>query len=140
MAKPLPSANRPPPANHLLAALPGEILDRVVPQLDVIPLKLKRFLHKAGEPIHEVYFPGGGFISMVTVLNDGGMVEVATVGREGVLGVSALLNGDPSPSAAMGVFLESPSKNSARSSRSLAGWSTTPWRSGIRSAKLPRRR
>jgi len=29
------------------------------------------------------------------------MVEVATVGREGVLGVSALLNGDPSPSAAM---------------------------------------
>jgi CRP-like cAMP-binding protein len=76
-------------------------LDRVVPQLDVIPLKLKRFLHKAGEPIHEVYFPGGGFISMVTVLNDGGMVEVATIGREGVLGVSALLNGDPSPSAAM---------------------------------------
>jgi len=102
MAKPLlPSANRPPPANHLLAALPGEILDRIVPELDVIPLKLKRFLHKAGESIHEVYFPGGGFISMVTVLNDGGMVEVATVGREGVLGVSALLNGDPSPSAAM---------------------------------------
>jgi hypothetical protein len=32
------------------------------------------------------------------VLNDDGMVEVATVGREGLIGVSAILNGDPSPS------------------------------------------
>jgi CRP-like cAMP-binding protein len=38
---------------------------------------------------------------MVTVLNDGSMVEVATIGREGMLGVSAVLNGDPSPAAAM---------------------------------------
>jgi len=29
------------------------------------------------------------------------MVEVATVGREGMLGTSAVFNGDPSPSAAM---------------------------------------
>jgi hypothetical protein len=41
---------------------------------------------------------GGGFVSIVMVLNDGGMVEVATVGREGLIGVSAILNGDPSPS------------------------------------------
>ena len=66
-----------------------------------MPLKLKQFLHKAGDPIREVYFPGGGFISMVTVLKDGSMVEVATVGREGMLGVSAVLNGDPSISASM---------------------------------------
>ena len=38
---------------------------------------------------------------MVTVLKDGGMVEVATIGREGMLGMSAVLNGDPSPAAAM---------------------------------------
>ena len=97
----LPTTNRPPPANQLLAALPPEVFERVAPALDVIPLELKRFLHKAGEPIHEVYFPGGGFCSMVTVLDDGSMVEVATVGREGMLGMSAVLNGDPSPSATM---------------------------------------
>src|SRR5687768_13982451 len=95
------TANRPPPANHLLAALPPNVFDRIAPTLDVVPLTLKQFLHKAGEPIREVYFPGGGFISLVTVLNDGSMIEVATVGREGVLGVSALLNGDPSPSTAL---------------------------------------
>jgi CRP-like cAMP-binding protein len=32
---------------------------------------------------------------VVTVLEDGSMVEVATVGREGMVGVSAVLNGDP---------------------------------------------
>ena len=67
----------------------------------MVPLKLKQFLHNAGEPIRQVYFPGGGFISMVTVLKDGGMVEVATVGREGMVGSSAILNGEGSTSASM---------------------------------------
>ena len=101
MAKRLPSRNRPPPANHLLAALSSEVFDRIAPSLDVVPLALKQFVHKPGERIRDIYFPGGGFISIVTVLNDGSMVEVATVGREGMIGVSAVLNGDPSPSAAM---------------------------------------
>ena len=96
MAK-LPLSANHPPANNLLAALSPDVLARVSPELDVIPLKLRQFVHKAGEPIREVYFPGGGFISIVTLLDDGGMVEVATIGREGMLGMSAVLNGDPSP-------------------------------------------
>ena len=95
------TTNRPPPANNLLAALPPNDYQRIASALDVVPLKLKEFLHKPGEPIKHVYFPGGGFASLVTVLEDGSMVEVATIGREGLLGVSAVLNGDPSPSAAM---------------------------------------
>ena len=95
------TTNRPPPANYLLAALPPKDYQRIAPTLDVVPLKLKEFLHKPGELIKHVYFPGGGFASVVTVLEDGSMVEVATIGREGLLGVSAVLNGDPSPAAAM---------------------------------------
>jgi CRP-like cAMP-binding protein len=97
----LPSSNRPPPANNLLAALPANDYARLAPTLGTTPLKLKRFLHKPGEPIDQVYFPGGGFASVVTVLKDGAMVEVATIGREGMLGMSAALTRDPSPSAAM---------------------------------------
>ena len=89
------TTNRPPPANDLLAALPPDDYQRIAPALDVIPLKLKEFLHKPGEPIQHVYFPGGGFASVVTVLEDGSMVEVATIGREGLLGVSVVLNGRP---------------------------------------------
>src|SRR5688572_18224782 len=95
------ATNRPPPANHLLAALPPDVFERLAPSLKIVPLKLKKVLHKPGEQIQEVYFPGGGFCSIVTVLDDGGMVEVATVGREGMVGMSAILNGDPSPSATM---------------------------------------
>jgi CRP-like cAMP-binding protein len=55
-------------------------------------------VHKAGEPVRDVYFPGGGFVSMLTVLEDGTMVEIATVGREGITGLPAALNGDMSVS------------------------------------------
>jgi len=95
------SLNHLPPANYLLTALPADDYARLVPSLGTTALKLKRILHKPGEPIDQVYFPGGGFVSVVTVLKDGSMVEVATIGREGMLGVSAALNRDPSPSAAM---------------------------------------
>ena len=97
---PLHQSNR-LPANGLLAALPSDVLDRILPQLDVIPLKLKTILHKPGEVIREVYFPGGGFCSVLTVLKSGTMVEVATVGREGMIGMSAVLNAVPSSSVTM---------------------------------------
>ncbi len=99
-----PPANQPPPAdnrNRLLAALPAADYARILPSLTVVPLKLKDILHRPGEPIRDVYFPGGGFCSMLTVLEDGRMVEIATVGREGVIGVSAVLDGAPVTSAAM---------------------------------------
>ena len=102
--RPPPAMNRPPPAavqNMILAALPAEDRDRLVPTLDVVPLKLKDLLHKPGEHIEYVYFPGGGFLSIVTVLEDGSMVEVATIGREGVIGVTAVLDGTPMSSASM---------------------------------------
>jgi len=60
---PLPSANRPPPtgnSNRLLAALPAADYTRILPSLTVVPLKLKTVLHKPGEPIRDVYFPGAG--------------------------------------------------------------------------------
>jgi CRP-like cAMP-binding protein len=87
--------------NLLLAALPKADRDRLIPSLDVVPLKLKDVLHKPGQPIREVYFPGGGFCSIVAVLEDGGMVEVATVGREGMVGTSATSETNAPTSATM---------------------------------------
>jgi CRP-like cAMP-binding protein len=102
--RPVSSQNRPPPvhnANRLLAALPVKDYERIASSLEVVPLTLKEFLHNPGVPVQHVYFPGGGFCSMVTVLADGGMVEIATVGREGMIGVSAVLDGVPVTSSAM---------------------------------------
>lgn len=97
--------NLPPQAagvqNRLLAALPKADRDRLIPSLDVVPLKLKDMLHKPGQPVRDVYFPGGGFCSIVTILEDGGMVEVATVGREGMVGTSATSETSAPTSATM---------------------------------------
>src|ERR1043166_5243409 len=87
--------------NLLLASLPPGDLKRILPQLETVPLRLKEFLHKPGEPIDYVYFPGAGFCSIVTVLEDGSMVEAATVGREGLVGLSATLHENPPTTAAM---------------------------------------
>jgi CRP-like cAMP-binding protein len=106
-----PSKSRPPPSarnrprrtavqNLLLAALPKIDRDRIIPTLDVIPLKLKDRLHEPGARIDHVYFPGGGFCSIVTVLEDGNMVEVATIGREGMIGATAVLDGKTTSTSA----------------------------------------
>ena len=95
----------PPPRednrNLLLAALPADEYQRIAQFLETIPLKLKSLLHPAGHSVEHVYFPGGGFCSVVTVLKDGGMVEVATIGREGVVGITAVLHDNPVSSTSM---------------------------------------
>jgi CRP-like cAMP-binding protein len=103
-SRPPPARNRPPPIenrNLLLASLPAADFARIAPLLDPLPLTLKDMLHPPGQPLRYVYFPGGGFCSILTVLEDGDMVEVATVGREGILGVFAALDGHAPPSATM---------------------------------------
>ena len=96
----LARASRPSPVpnpNALLAALPPDEYVRLRRTLQLIPLKHKTVLHKPGERIQYVYFPGGGFCSIAAVLENGRMVEVATVGREGIVGVSAVWDGISSP-------------------------------------------
>jgi CRP-like cAMP-binding protein len=90
-----------PSSNQLLAALPAPEYARLAPSLETLPLKLKEWIHPPGEAIRDVYFPGGGFCSILTVLEDGRMVEVATIGREGAVGMSAVFDGTASRSLAM---------------------------------------
>jgi CRP-like cAMP-binding protein len=88
-------------ANELLAALPDDVLQRLSPGLELVPLDLKQILHRPGEPIEYVYFPGGGFVSELTLLETGDMVEIATVGREGMVGIFASDDGQRAPSVSM---------------------------------------
>lgn len=85
--------------NLLLAALPHSDRQRILSMVDIVPMTLKALLQVPGDPIEHVYFPGGGFCSIVAVLKNGNMVEVATVGREGAVGVMATLDGVPMASA-----------------------------------------
>jgi CRP-like cAMP-binding protein len=88
-------------ANRLLAALPEREFLALAPSLEIVPLVLKDLLHKPSERIEDVYFPGGGFCSVLTVLADGSMVEVATIGNEGVVGAGGVLADVRIPSMTM---------------------------------------
>ena len=80
--------------NKLLAALPEADYRRIFSSLTTVPLGFKQVLHKAGGKIDAVYFPGGGVCSITNVMSDGRMVETATVGNEGMVGLTAFFGGD----------------------------------------------
>ena len=88
------SSSEPRPRNQLLSALPDEDFLRIRPDLKIVPIRAKQVLHKQGERIEHVYFPNGGVCSVTTVLSDGSMVEAATVGDEGMLGLEAFHSED----------------------------------------------
>jgi CRP-like cAMP-binding protein len=83
--------------NRLLAALPPEDYKRVAHELRTVPTKVKQVLHKHGESVGHVYFPNDGVCSMTTVMTDGSMVEVATIGFEGLVGINVFLGADITP-------------------------------------------
>ena len=82
------------PHNRLLRALPEHDYSRIARSLTPIPFPFKQAFHKQGEPIERIVFPSSGVASLVNVMADGRMVEVATIGNEGALGTSVFLGGD----------------------------------------------
>ena len=82
------------PKNQLLAALPTKDFRRLLPHLKTVPLRVRQVLHNGGDALRAVYFPNGGVVSLTTTLSDGTMVEAATVGDEGMVGIEVFLSAD----------------------------------------------
>jgi len=81
--------------NRLLAALPPDELERVAPSLERLELEERRVLFEREQPIAHVYFPETAVFSLVSALDDG-VVEVGTVGSEGMAGLPVFLGPDVS--------------------------------------------
>ncbi len=84
-----------PTGNRVLDRLPDDQLESLVPRLTPEDLPVGTVLFEPGQPIEVVHFPLGGVISLVTALLNGAVVEVATIGNEGIVGVPMVL-GQPS--------------------------------------------
>ena len=97
--RPPPAGNR--PKNKLLAGLPQEDFERLQPHLKTVPIKVRQVLHRRNEPVRHIYFPNGGVASITSVMRNGQMVEIATVGDEGLVGISAFLGGQAFAGEAM---------------------------------------
>ena len=87
------------PRNRLLAALPRDALEQILPTLTHVPLPSGMTIYEPGVPITQVYFVLTGIISMVSEMREG-TVEVGTVGCEGMTGLPIVLAADTMPSRA----------------------------------------
>src|ERR1700737_4411231 len=75
--------------NKLLASLPRDHFDRLLPNLSTVSLQQGMVLYEAGDEVDQVYFPHWGMLWLLTVLRDGKAMGTPTVGREGVVGAMA---------------------------------------------------
>ncbi len=94
--------------NELLRSLPADELDRMRPHLKPVTLVLSQILHEAEAPIDETYFVESGLISLTANTNDGGQVEVGMTGREGFVGLAALLS--PTPASVHRALVQVPGR------------------------------
>jgi CRP-like cAMP-binding protein len=76
-----------PHENRILTALPTSDRLQLFEAASSVALCMKTVLFEPGEPVDAVYFPVDGVISLVTPFDDGAIVEVASVGNEGIVGV-----------------------------------------------------
>jgi CRP-like cAMP-binding protein len=90
-----------PNSNWLLASLSGSDRDALHPILKPVRLEQQRILFDSGDMVDQVYFPITAIISLVVSLASGEMVEAAMVGRDGIVGASAALDGKLSLSRAI---------------------------------------
>jgi CRP-like cAMP-binding protein len=74
-------------SNRILDALGPRERERLLPLLTIVSLPIKTVLFEPGEPIQAVHFPLDGVVSLVTALEGGAIVEVATLGNEGIVGL-----------------------------------------------------
>lgn len=85
--------NASPLQNHLLKALPQDIYERWLPELERVSLPLGKVLYESGTMPEHLYFPTTAVVSMLFELENGESAEIAIVGNEGLVGISLFLGG-----------------------------------------------
>ncbi len=90
-----------PLQNHLLSALPADDYQRLLPNLELIPMPLGWAICESGGHMTYVYFPTSSIVSLLYVLENGASAEIAVTGKEGLVGISLFMGGDSTPSRAV---------------------------------------
>ena len=90
-----------PRQNHLLAALPAEVYERLLPQLQIAPMLLGWSVYESGGRMDKVYFPTTCVVSLLHTMKDGTPAEIALVGNDGALGIAVFMGGVSTPTRAV---------------------------------------
>lgn len=89
---PNPSDN--PKRNLILAALSSKEYARLVDDLELVALVRGQVLYEPGDLPDYVYFPTEAIVSRTFTTENGGSVELAMTGDDGLVGISLILGGE----------------------------------------------
>jgi CRP-like cAMP-binding protein len=77
--------------NRILGALPDEEFSRIAPHLSPVNFEKDEVIYRSEDPIEFVYLPESGLISLLSTTETGSTIEVAMLGKEGIVGLPIVL-------------------------------------------------
>ncbi len=116
------------PPNQLLQKLDAADFDLLRPHLATVEMVRESVLGETGAALRYVYFPHGGSVSITVRLSEGQTIEVAMLGRDGVVGSGAALADGVAPADAVVLFPGTASMLEIAAFRAVAA-ASVPFRS-----------
>lgn len=77
--------------NLILGAIPEQDYRQLAPQLETVRLRAGEVLYAERAPIGQLYFPLSGIVVFQSASAAGDTAEIALIGKDGMVGISALL-------------------------------------------------
>jgi CRP-like cAMP-binding protein len=90
-----------PLENRLLAMLPKEEMEHLLPHLENVSLALGEVIYESGGQQSHIYFPTTAIISLLYMMENGSSAEMGVAGNEGLVGVALFMGGDSVPNRAV---------------------------------------
>jgi CRP-like cAMP-binding protein len=91
-----------PGNNRLLAALPGVVRSKLAFGMEKVSVAPEQVLYEFDTPITHIWFPISGVISLAVTMKNEAVIEVATIGNEGLVGLPAAFGADRGLTKALG--------------------------------------
>lgn len=90
-----------PARNRLLARLPPEEMERLLPHLGRVSFTLGEVVYESGGRQSYIYFPTTAIISLLYLMENGSSAEIGVAGCEGLVGVALFMGGETVPNRAV---------------------------------------
>jgi CRP-like cAMP-binding protein len=90
-----------PIENRLLAALPGDEYERLLPSLQQVSFSLGEVVYEFGGQLDYVFFPTTSIVSLLYTMENGNSAEMGLTGNDGVVGIALFMGGGTMPNRAV---------------------------------------
>ena len=87
--------------NRLLAALPRDEYERLLPSLQQVSFSLGEVVYEFGGHLDYVFFPTTSIISLLYTMENGSSAEMGLTGNDGVVGIALFMGGGTMPNRAV---------------------------------------